>query len=116
MKRGIRLLVIYIVKSKDRMRLMRKKKKKKYDDFVDDGRVIANMNIDGMARSSIKRTAFDEFGKTREGKESREKIKLSKSERRSIILGIIASYALFALVVFGAFALFILFCINVWFK
>ena len=26
------------------------KKRKKYDDFVDDGRVIANMNIDGMPR------------------------------------------------------------------
>lgn len=90
-----------------------KKRKKKYDDFVDDGRVIANMNIDGMPRSTIRRTAFDEFGKVSEDK---EKIKLTKSERRSIILGIIASYALFALVVFGAFALFILFCINVWFK
>jgi hypothetical protein len=92
------------------------KKKKKYDDFVDDGRVIANMNIDGMPRSTIKRTAFDEFGKVKDKKENKENTKLSKSERRSIILGVITSYALFALVVFGAFALFILFCINVWFK
>ncbi|TAH69521.1 MAG: hypothetical protein EWM47_06800 [Anaerolineaceae bacterium] len=92
------------------------KKKKKYDDFVDDGRVIANMNIDGMPRSTIKRTAFDEFGKVKENNENKENVKLSKSERRSIILGVVTSYALFAVIVFGAFALFILFCINVWFK
>ena len=42
------------------------KKRKKENDFIDDGRVIANMNIDGMPRSIIKRTAFDEFGKTKE--------------------------------------------------
>lgn len=89
------------------------KKRKKNDDFVDDGRVIANMNLDGMPRSIIRRTAFDEFGKV---KEEKERVKLSRSERRSIILGIVTSYVLFALIVFGAFALFILFCINVWFK
>ncbi|NLP16861.1 MAG: hypothetical protein GX379_07480 [Clostridiales bacterium] len=89
------------------------KKRKKENDFIDDGRVIANMNIDGMPRSIIKRTAFDEFGKTKEKKES---VKLSKQERRSILLGVMTSYILFAVIVFGAFALFILFCINVWFK
>ena len=89
------------------------KKRKKENDFIDDGRVIANMNIDGMPRSIIKRTAFDEFGKTKEKKES---VKLSKQERRSILLGVMTSYILFAVIVFGALALFILFCINVWFK
>lgn len=89
------------------------KKGKKKNDFIDDGRVIANMNIDGMQRSTIKRTAFDEFGKSKENKEN---IKLSKKEHRRIVLGAMASYAVFGLIVFGAFALFILFCINVWFK
>ena len=88
-------------------------KKKENNDFIDDGRVIANMNIDGMPRSTIRRTAFDEFGK---GNEKKEKVKLSKRERRSIMLGVISSYLLFVVVVFGAFALFILFCINIWFK
>lgn len=111
MKRDIGLHVICTVKIKDRMRFM--KKRKKYDNIIDDGRVIANMNIDGMPRSIIRRTAFDEFGKT---KEDNEKIKLSKKERRSILLGMITSYVLFAVIVFGAFALFILFCTNVWFK
>ena len=88
-------------------------KKKANNDFIDDGRVIANMNIDGMPRSTIRRTAFDEFGN---GKEKKENVKLSKRERRSILLGVISSYLLFVVVVFGAFALFILFCINIWFK
>ncbi|NLL00329.1 MAG: hypothetical protein GX271_06655, partial [Clostridiales bacterium] len=63
-----------------------------------------------------RRTAFDEFGKVKDSNEDKEKVKLTKSEFRSVLFGIITSYALFALVVFGAFALFILFCINVWFK
>ena len=89
------------------------KKGKKAQNFVDDGRVIANMNIDGMSRSIIRRTAFNEFSRKKEKKES---VKLSKQERRSIIFGVVASYVLFAVIVFGAFALFILFSINFWFK
>lgn len=80
---------------------------------MDDGRVIANMNIDGMPRSIIRRTSFDEFGKK---KEKKEPIKLSKEEFKSILLGVVSSYIIFGVVVFGAFALFILFCIKVWFK
>ena len=89
------------------------KKRKKTNDFVDDGRVIANMNIDGMPRSIIRRTAFDEFGMTGEKKEP---IQLSKKERRSVLLGVLSSYAVFGVVVFGFFALFIKFCTSVWFK
>lgn len=89
------------------------KKKKKKDDFVDDGRVIANMNIDGMPRSIVRRTSFDEFGKV---KEKEDQAQLSKEERRSIMFGVIMSYVLFAVMVFGGFALFILFCTKVWFK
>ncbi|HHU78141.1 MAG: hypothetical protein ACOX27_08400 [Caldicoprobacterales bacterium] len=89
------------------------KKKKRTTDFVDDGRVIANMNIDGMPRSLIRRTAFDEFGKKKEKKDT---IQLTKEERRSIVLGTVASHLLFAIIVFGSFALFILFCIKVWFR
>ena len=104
------MLVICIVKIEDRMIYMKKKKK---IDFIDDGRVIANMNVDGMPRSTVGRTAYDEFGKT---KEKKENVKLSKRERRDIMLGVLSSYVLFAVIVFGAFALFILFCIYVWFK
>lgn len=90
---------------------MKRKKKKK--DFQDDGRVIASMNVDGMPRSIIRRTSFDEFGKK---KEKKEITKLSKKEYRSIVLGVISSYILFGVIVFGGFALFILFCTNIWFK
>lgn len=45
---------------------MKSRKKKQTYEFVDDGRVIANMNIDGMPRSIIRRRAFDEFGMTSE--------------------------------------------------
>lgn len=90
-----------------------KKNKKKDDSMIDDGRVIANMNIDGMPRSIIRRSAFDEFGKPREEK---EKVVLTKKERRDIFFGVITSYILFGIIVFGAFALLILFCLNVWFK
>lgn len=95
------------------------RKKKKTDDFIDDGRVIANMNIDGVPQSPFrsllrqKRTAFDEFGKTGEEK---EQVKLTRKERREVILGVILSHLLFIAIVFGGFALFILFCIKVWFK
>ncbi|MDD4493680.1 MAG: hypothetical protein PHV32_04930 [Eubacteriales bacterium] len=87
--------------------------KKHKEEFFDDGRVIANMNIDGMPRTSFKRTAFDGIRKV---KTKPEEAKLTKEERRSVIGGIVTSYILFGIIVFGAFALFILFCIKVWFK
>ncbi|HHY81247.1 MAG TPA: hypothetical protein GX505_01020 [Clostridiales bacterium] len=89
------------------------KRKSKEDDFVDDGRVIASMNIDGMRRSIFRRTAFDEFGLKSEKTELR---KLSKTERRSLLIGVIVSHIVFAAAVFGSFALFILFCTKIWFK
>lgn len=95
------------------------KKKNKADDFIDDGRVIANMNIDGVPQSVFrsvfrpKRTHFDEFGKVSEEKEP---VRLTKKERREVIFGVILSHLVFTLIVFGVFALFILFCVKVWFK
>jgi hypothetical protein len=88
------------------------KKRKKLEDW-DDGRVIANMNVDGMPRSPFRRKAFDEFGFK---KEKTEPVRLSREERRAIGLGIAVSYLLYGLVIFGGLALFILFCVKVWFK
>ena len=92
---------------------MQLKEKNKKDEFVDDGRVIANMNIDGMPRSTIRRMAFDEFGKK---KKNEDPIPLSRKDRWSIFFGVATSYILFIVIVFGAFTLFILFCTKVWFK
>lgn len=92
---------------------MKKRRKKQRYEFADDGRVIANMNVDGMPRSFIRRTAFDEFGKT---KVEKDIISLSRKEHWRLLLGAVLSHVVFALVVFGSFALFILFCTKVWFK
>ncbi|HHT64924.1 MAG: hypothetical protein ACOX25_00980 [Caldicoprobacterales bacterium] len=92
---------------------MKSRKKKQTYEFVDDGRVIANMNIDGMPRSIIRRRAFDEFGMT---SEKRETVKLTRRESWSVFFGTVASHVIFAIAVFGSLALFILFCIKVWFR
>ncbi len=92
------------------------KKKKEKLEYFDDGRVIANMNIEGMPRSVFRRSArsaYDEFGKTTEKKEV---LVLSRKERFALSWGVISSHIIFALAVFGFFALFILFCVKVWFK
>lgn len=87
--------------------------KKKKEVFIDDGRVIANMNVDGLPRSPFRRKAFDEFGATAE---KREDIRLTRPEKRAVARGIALSYLLFGLIFFGGLALFILFCVYVWFK
>lgn len=82
------------------------KKKKTYDD--DDGRVIANMNVDGMpwyARSKPR----EETPKNNDFSD------LTKGETREIIKGTLKA----ALLIGGAFMLglllFILFCVYIWF-
>lgn len=105
------LPVTYIARTKNRVSVLKDKKKK--EEFFDDGRVIANMNVEGMRRSIIRRRAFDEFG---EIKEEKKTFKLSKKEMKSMILGMATSYIMFGIVVFGFFGLFILFCVKVWFK
>jgi len=87
--------------------------KKQKNDFFDDGRVIADMNIDGMPGSVFRRKPFGHsWFKT----ETRETTVLTKEQRRAIMQGIAASYIIFGVVFFGLFALFILFCTKVWFK
>ena len=94
-------------------------------DFLqDDGRVFADMSIDGMPPSlfgGIKK-AFVGCGK----KSCKEKIKkekpffkLSREEKKqrlALVFGVFSSYFLFALIFFGAIAVFLLFCQFVWFK
>jgi hypothetical protein len=75
----------------------------KKDKWVDDGRVIANMNVDGMPGSPFrpkKRRRFDEFGQTGE---KRDTIELSGKERRAISRGVALA---FCAVLIGAIALF----------
>ncbi|MDD4496295.1 MAG: hypothetical protein PHV32_18470 [Eubacteriales bacterium] len=99
--------------------------KKRRKEFFDDGRVIANMNIDGMPGTGFMAKTSAPAGSFNVGAAveqtgyidlEAEKIKPTKRERFSVIGGIVTSYLVFGIVVFGAFALFILFCTKVWFK
>ena len=92
------------------------KKRKKEDEWEDDGRVIANMYVDGMPDTLSKhgaRRKFDEFGQVRKRPEP---IELTKDEKRAIGKGAGLAVA-FGLLAFAAiFGLFIWFCTAVWFK
>lgn len=71
----------------------------------DDGRTIANMNVDGMP-----------WYMRPEQKTQGEKVRLSKAEARAAMWGALKATLLVVAIFAGAFALFILFCDNIWFK
>ena len=81
------------------------KKRKTYDD--DDGRVIANMNVDGMpwyvdmAKKKQERTGDD--------------LELTKEEMRYTMWGALKAGLLIAGVFVVGALIFILFCLHVWF-
>ena len=85
-------------------------KKKTYDD--DDGRVIANMNVDGMPWSMS-----DVLSRR---KKSDEKLQSSSDfsdvDTREIIKGTVKAGLVIAGVFLAGAALFILFCLYVWFR
>ena len=85
-----------------------KRNKEKKPKFEDDGRTIANMNVEGMpwynpVRDKEKSSISNDF----EG--------LSRKEKRAMMGGIMAAALLIgAIFIIGAF-LFVLFCTKVWF-
>lgn len=85
-------------------------KKKTYDD--DDGRVIANMNVDGMPWSMS-----DVLSRR---KKSDEKLQSSSDfsdvDTREIIKGTVKAGLVIAGVFLAGAALFILFCLYIWFR
>lgn len=97
------------------------RKKKQYPD--DDGRTIANMNVDGMPWYKGDLDGEPTFGQNpmqggglAESGKNNEKITLSKKEGRAMMRGVLLAAFLVGAVFFGALALFILFCIYVWFR
>ena len=73
------------------------------ENFEDDGRTIADMNVDGMPWYEPKR------------QDNAEKIELTPSEQRALI-GSALKAALLVAAIFGlVYFLFILFCTHVWF-
>ena len=85
-------------------------KKKTYDD--DDGRVIANMNVDGMPWSMS-----DALSRR---KKPDEKLPSSSDfsdvDSREIVKGAVKAGLVIAGVFLAGAALFILFCLYVWFR
>jgi hypothetical protein len=90
--------------------------KKQKKTWQDDGRVIANMNVEGMANAFYKprsRRRFDEFGQT---SNKPEPILLTRGEHRSISHGVCLAYLAaigLLMVLLSAFMLFVSF---VWFR
>lgn len=89
------------------------KKRKKKEAFVDDGRVIANMNVEGMPwYSGVPETSAQQNN----GKNEEHPIELTGREKAAMTRGVMAAALLVAAVFIGVFALFILFCVFVWFR
>lgn len=90
----------------------------------DDGRVFADMSIDGMPPSFLGgiKKAFVGCGKKsckEKNKKEKSFFKLNgeeKKQRLALVLGVVTSYFLIALIFFGVIALFLLFSQFVWFK
>lgn len=85
-------------------------KRKKKEPFVDDGRVIANMNVEGMPwHQDIPSTDSQKEG-------SEPLLELTRKEKAALMRGVLGAALLVALIFIAAFGLFILFCVFVWFK
>ena len=90
------------------MRSSMKRNKEKKETFVDDGRTIANMNVEGMpwynpSKDIVKSESAQEFGD------------LTAKEKRAMMRGILGAALLVGGIFIGGAFLFILFCTNVWF-
>ncbi len=85
-----------------------RKTRKKKEKFIDDGRTIANMNVEGMP------WYIDEAQKKQA--ESSEPVEMTKRETRAAIGGVLAATLLIGLVFAIGFLIFILFCVFVWLR
>jgi len=84
--------------------------RKLHDD--DDGRVIANMNVDGMPWYQRSERQLSGFNKSKSGSDFSD---LTKDETREIIKGALKASLLIAGIFILAMLLFILFCLYIWF-
>ncbi|MCI8619249.1 MAG: hypothetical protein HFG44_04165 [Oscillospiraceae bacterium] len=87
------------------------KRRKEYAD--DDGRTIANMNVEGMPWYAPN-TPQSERAKAESAKEPA--LELSRTEKRALTAGTLKAALLVWLIGVGIFGLFILFCYFVWFR
>lgn len=83
--------------------------------FVDDGRVIANMNVEGMPwYNGVPKTDGDDT--LQNSGVQPEPLELTRKEKASLMRGVMGAALLVGLVFAAVFTLFILFCVFVWFK
>lgn len=75
-------------------------------NIQDDGRVVVNMNVDGMPWYNPKKLPVKSDGQDT----------LTRSQIRSFIWGALKAGLLISVGFSIAFILFILFCLKVWFK
>ena len=80
-------------------------KRKQYDD--DDGRVIANMNVDGMPW-------YVDAARKKQDRSGAE-LDLTKEETRAVIWGAVKAGLLIGGVFILGALIFILFCLHIWF-
>ncbi|MDD5923441.1 MAG: hypothetical protein PUC88_01475 [Clostridia bacterium] len=101
------------------------RERKKYDD--DDGRVIANMDIEGMPWNNGYNRWFGGIYKKKYRRDIEKQmaeqqqvepqdLKLTKRETRMLVLNALAAVLLIGAVFALAGFLFILFCTKVWFR
>lgn len=85
--------------------MFKRRPPKVYDD--DDGRVIANMNVEGMPGYHPER---------KDRKASSEELDLTREEKRALTGGMLKAAFLVVGVIVAAYLLFILFCLFIWLK
>jgi len=85
-------------------------KRKRYDD--DDGRTVANMNVDGMPwyveENKSRKTGPD-------APEGEKPYEMTRPEKRAFMSGVLGATLIVAAVFALGYLLFILFCTNIWF-
>lgn len=101
----------------------KKKSRKAKDDFIDDGRTIADMSVDGLPSSIPTRLSgtkrpklppLDEMGRPIQVDST--VIELSKEEKRVIRRGVIKAFLIYGGIGILAMVLIFLFLVYVWMR
>lgn len=110
----LNLLRIKEVKMKEDAKEQKMKKK---DVFVDDGRVIASMNMEEMSAYKPRQGQVSQANqKGSFNTRSQEPIELSTKGKIALLTGMLKAALLVGVVFIGGIGLFILFCVFVWFR
>jgi len=95
---------------------MKKKRAEKVKE-IDDGRVIAPMNVDGMPWYSKTRVIpAVESGVESVTESAAVPVVMTRRESLAFAFGVIKAALLVSLAFIGGLYLFILFCVNIWFR